>query len=144
MQFLALFLLAVSAGALPQPPNPSPSVTLVNTTAPSMFKRKAGFEDPTIGNFDDPHCKGTHLGDKLIINVDADCVPFTPKNSHIDIFWGDANPYMYFFSDDVCSNANKIKEIDKSGGQKHKCVKVDSLNGTVKSMTIPGYGKPNR
>ena len=153
MQILALFLLAVSAGALPQPPDLSPSApipTSVNTTAPYMHEKRdddgydddAGtpavkFEDPpTIGNFDDHKCHGTHLGTKITIN-DVGCVKFTPTNKYLDFYFGDSGESLGAFSDDHCGSKKPMKIISPDADQRRICVSVADLGGTVLSVKFP-------
>ena len=137
MQLLTLFLLAVSAGALPQSQTLSPTATLaptvdpLNSTKPNMHGRD--FEMPTLGNFDDPKCHGTHLGTKATIDVNEDCIKFSPANAYLDIFWGDSNGSLDFYSDDQCSKDHHLKAVGEVH-HSHTCVEVASLGGKVLSV----------
>ena len=145
MQLLALFLLAVSAGALPQSRNPSPSATLaptatlVNTTAPYEHEKRGG--DPSIGNFDDPKCQGTHLGDRATLeNSMNNCLPFTPANKFVDIYWGySSNARVWTYPDDGCGQMGNTQPMKVISGKSRTCAAVADLGGEVKSVFFPGY-----
>ena len=146
MQFLALFLLAVSAGALPQSHTPSPSATLaptttlVNTTAPHEHAKRGG--DPSIGNFDDPKCKGTHVGNKATLtNEMQDCLQFTPDHPFIDIYWGaTSNVEAWAYPDAICGvKHGKTPPIMVIHGKSRRCVDVKDLGGDVKSVFFPDW-----
>ena len=130
MQILALFLLAVSAGALPQSSSLSPSETLaptstlVNSTMPHMHDKRRG--GPTIGNFDNAKCKGEHLGTKVNIPAGDDCVKWQPSNTYIDIYWGDASG-LTFFTDDNCSMNQRVKSV--TSGSSRTCIDLATLGG---------------
>lgn len=147
MQLLALFLLAVSAGALPQSHNPSPSATLapttttlVNTTAQHEHEKRGG--DQSIGNFDDPKCHGTHLGNKATLEEDMNhCLKFTPDHRFVDIYWSsssNAEPWTY--SDDACGGQfGQTAPMEVILGKSRRCVAVADLGGEVKSVYFPSY-----
>ena len=88
---------------------------------------------PTIGNFDDTKCQGTHLGTKLTVNVDEDCIQFSPANEYLDIFWGDSNGSLDFYSDDQCSKDHHLKVVSEAH-HSHSCVSVASFGGKVLSL----------
>lgn len=140
MQLLALFLLSVSAGALPQSSNLSPSETvaststLVNSTAPYTHEKR--FDDPTLGNFDDPKCHGTHLGTKTTVEGQK-CIQFTPTNAFIDIYWGQGEGQLQFYSSNDCDSQHKLKTFLQSTFEDHSCVSVAKFKGTVLSVDVP-------
>ncbi|KAL8791818.1 MAG: hypothetical protein Q9195_005554 [Heterodermia aff. obscurata] len=137
MQLLAPFLLAVSAGALPQSSNPSPSETLAptgtlaNSTVPSTHQKR--YEDLTLGNFDDPKCAGTHLGTKTTIER-KQCIQYTPANKFIDVYWGQSEGQLRFYSSGDCDENNRIKKLDEKLVEKHTCLKVADFTKTVLSV----------
>ena len=140
MQLLALFLLAVSAGALPQSENLSPSHTLTPTTTPihspaPSTHQKRDHDYPTLGNFDDHKCHGTHLGTKLTV-TDIACVQFAATNKYIDIYWGSSLGLLEIYSDGSCGTAKPTKTI-YSDGHGRKCISVAKLGGTVRSVKFP-------
>ena len=142
MQLLALLLLlAVSAGALPQSDNLSPSETPTSTTTPMnstapYTHQKRGDNYPTLGNFDDDKCHGTHLGTKITIK-DAACVQFAPTNKNIDIYWGDSVGRPQVYSDDHCGATQPLKTITGDNNHARTCASVASLGGTVLSVKFP-------
>lgn len=140
MQVLALFLLAVSAGALPQPSELSPSETLTSTTsisstAPEIHARRIAM-NPNIKNFEDPQCHGDPIGDELDFLVTPNCQKFTPTNSYFWITWGIGGGHnMSFFSDDHCGQL--LQNIVQGDHDWHKCIEVANLGKNVGSLIVP-------
>ena len=132
MHLLTLFFHALSAGALPPTPDPSPSNSLVNTTAPTRTLDKRFYDEPTIGNFDDAKCHGKQLGKKASYTAEATCLPFTPTSQYVDIYWGDSLGEIWAFPNDHCSRDQTTKV--KSGGHDRSCVSVADLGGKVLSL----------
>ena len=133
MQILALFLLAVSAGALPQSSSLSPSATLaptstlVNSTTPHMHEKRKGA--PTIGDFDNDKCKGEHLGTKIQMPYDSTCLAWQPTNNWIDIYWGDGSNMVTFYTDNNCNIDLKVKTLHQGFWESRRCVALDTLGG---------------
>ena len=114
MQLLSLFLLAVSAGALPPsrtPPlsealAPTTTDTPVNSTSPQILEKRSL---PWIGNFDNQGCHHSHVGHERPKIAGQTCTPFIPSSSYVNIFWGngwDTINGLYLYSDDECHNLN--------------------------------------
>ena len=133
MQFLAIFLLAVSAGALPQSHTLSPSATTPGNSTESN-KHEKRFKYPTLGNFDAKDCQGTHLGDKTTLDDDSKCFPFIAPNTYVDIYWGEGSGVLQFYSDDACSNDHLLHTLSQEGLGSRMCVERGKLGDGVHSV----------
>ena len=142
MQVLALFLLAVGAGALPQSPDHSPSASAtttippVNSTAPYMHEKR----DPgapiklhgpsTIANFDDDKCGLQQFGDNVTI-TDTGCVKFHPTNKYLYIYYN-GNGELGFFPDDHCGAKKPIEIL--GWGDDRRCEWAVPFGALVQSV----------
>ena len=137
MQLLALFLLAVSAGALPQSPDP------VDSTMTHVHEKRLEQVKPSIGNFDDPKCHGKFLGTNSTSSSDiTKCFKFTPVGQSIHMYWGSSSGVAWIFSNDHCDGQTygnpPLKVIRWDDGDKLDCVSVKDLGGKVQSALFPG------
>ncbi|KAL8823853.1 MAG: hypothetical protein Q9191_005500, partial [Dirinaria sp. TL-2023a] len=103
MQLLALFLLAVSAGALPpsrtlqlsEAITPTNTTSLASFTTPHLLGKRG---NPWIGSFNNPKCTGTHIKPDRPELHGSDCTQFQPAGPYVLIYWGDP--------------ANRVHEVD--------------------------------
>ena len=116
MRFLFLFLLAVSAGALPQSVARSEALkpTILNpnnSTMPNgLFKRDGN--TAWVGGFKDPNCQGTHIGEGThrpkVYAGTGDCYAFELSDGadYVSVYWGTLGGnvrHLSFYSDTGCT-----------------------------------------
>ena len=141
MQLLALFLLTVNAGALPQssqlPPsqNLAPTTAPVNSTAPHIHEKR--YLEGRFQGFDDPKCQDKTTGHNMIYEWWTKCLPYTPRHKYIYVGWGDNSGQFSTFFDDKCAGP-KAKTIDDAYGGGVQCLTMEDFGGKkVRAVQFP-------
>ena len=137
MQILSLFVLTVSAGALPQSLTsleaPALATTIsINSTAPAILEKRA--HHPWIGHFDNEKCSGKHIGNSRPELPYGHCAPFKAAEGYVSIYWG-TFPLnilgLAVYASDNCQGKKVKVLLGHEGG--HTCTNLWGL-GPVNSV----------